>query len=44
MPNDCIACEEPIRQRWNYEHCSPTCVLAGELGINIALFELRGDV
>jgi hypothetical protein len=32
---DCIMCDEPKRQKWNEDYCSPTCVLVGELVLDI---------
>lgn len=37
---DCIVCDAPMRQRWNVDYCSPSCALAGDLGIEIEAYNL----
>lgn len=36
----CITCDAPMRRTYNYEHCSPACVLVGELSLQIIAHNL----
>jgi len=38
----CVMCGTLIRQRWNYEHCSPECVQVDDLSLDIEAYNLTG--